>query len=415
MMKTSMFYIMDGNGNYYRINNKNQLVAASDRDEAELFDFRTANERIGTGKKARFYYTIPADDLQQMENDMLDGFAGNEEESKKEVTSIDTQEAVSIHPKEKDVEIPTVSNVNKKSINEYDIENIDWLSYMQHFTFLAKNASGYFDSLNAKLSDVDKEMCDLLHYIELYDLSEEEMIEVTERIKDTRIRRREIKDEATRVQCFRREFATNANLIKANSVISQMQKLENRTYHPRHIFKIFEGMNGRETDKNEYCRKLVDEVEEYETKEEVTTMEYSRKDTALDGKVHDWLAFAKQQSEFYDNALQYMMNLKVDMDEIDAQIEETLIMIENANFNVTQGYKAFKQLKDLRNEKKEKQKEYDCLVSLTKGIDVGDISDQAYYAVQEIEEILGTVENEGYEEVSEEEIKELVCDIEEVV
>ena len=69
----------------------------------------------------------------------------------------------------------------------------------------------------------------------------------------------------------------------------------------------------------------------------------------------------------------------------------------------------------LRNEKKEKQKEYDCLVSLTKGIDVGDISDQAYYAVQEIEEILGTVENEGYEEVSEEEIKELVCDIEEVV
>ena len=31
--------------------------------------------------------------------------------------------------------------------------------------------------------------------------------------------------------------------------------------------------------------------------------------------------------------------------------------------------------------------------------------------VQEIEEILGTVENEGYEAVSEEEIKELVCDI----
>lgn len=413
MMKTSMFYIMDGNGNYYRINNKNQLVAASDRDEAELFDFRTANERIGTGKKACFYYMIPADDLQQMENDMLDGFARNEEESKKEVTSINTQEAVSIYPKEKDVEIPTVSNVNKKSINEYDIENIDWLSYMQHFTFLAKNASGYFDSLNAKLSDVDKEMCDLLHYIELYDLSEEEMIEVTERIKDTRIRRREIKDEATRVNCFRREFATNANLIKANSVISQMRKLENRTYHPRQIFKIFEGMKGRETEKNEYCRKPVDE--EYETKEEVMTMEYSRKDTALDGKVHDWLAFAKQQSEFYDNALQYMMNLKVDMDEIDAQIEETLIMIEDANFNVTQGYKAFKQLKDLRNEKKEKQKEYDCLVSLTKGIDVGDISDQAYYAVREIEEILGTVENEDHEEVSEEEIKELVCNIDEAV
>ena len=117
-------------------------------------------------------------------------------------------------------------------------------------------------------------------------------------------------------------------------------------------------------------------------------MEYVRKETVLDGKEHDWLAFARQQSEFYDNVSQYMMNLQLDMDEIEASIEDTLIMIEDANFNVAQGYKAFKQLKDLRNQKKEKQKEYDCLVALTKGISVGEIADQAYYAVQDMEEIL---------------------------
>lgn len=63
---------------------------------------------------------------------------------------------ISIHSKKKVVQIPAVSNLDKKSINEYDIKNIDWLSYMQQFTFLAKNVSGYIDALNAKLSDVDR-------------------------------------------------------------------------------------------------------------------------------------------------------------------------------------------------------------------------------------------------------------------
>lgn len=103
------------------------------------------------------------------------------------------------------------------------------------------------------------------------------------------------------------------------------------------------------------------------------------------------------------------------MDEIDTKIENTLLLIEDANFNVTQGYKVFKQLKDLRNEKKEKQKEYDCLVALTKGIDVGNISNQAYYAVQEIEDILGTAKEEEFQEVSEEEIGQLECVVNEAV
>ena len=54
-----MQYIMDGNGNYYMLDGRNQLVVAKDRNEAGLFTFLEANRRIGGGKRARFYHTIP--------------------------------------------------------------------------------------------------------------------------------------------------------------------------------------------------------------------------------------------------------------------------------------------------------------------------------------------------------------------
>ena len=57
-----MQFIMDGNGNYYKTNENNQLVVASDRDEASLFTLYDANQKIGEGKKATFYFTIPANE-----------------------------------------------------------------------------------------------------------------------------------------------------------------------------------------------------------------------------------------------------------------------------------------------------------------------------------------------------------------
>lgn len=103
------------------------------------------------------------------------------------------------------------------------------------------------------------------------------------------------------------------------------------------------------------------------------------------------------------------------MKEIDSQKEDTMIMLEDANFNVAQGYKVFMQLKELRNLKKEKQKEYDCISVLTNGLSIGEVSDQAYYAVKDMEEILEVTKNEDFEEVSEEEIEELEDIVDEAV
>ena len=51
-----------------------------------------------------------------------------------------------------------------------------------------------------------------------------------------------------------------------------------------------------------------------------------------------------------------MVDLQIEIEAIDSAIEEILLQIEDANYNVAQGYKAFKELKHLRNERKEKQK-----------------------------------------------------------
>lgn len=48
----SLCYIMDYSGNYYRINEADQLVTAGSKEGASVLTFSQANGRIGAGKKA---------------------------------------------------------------------------------------------------------------------------------------------------------------------------------------------------------------------------------------------------------------------------------------------------------------------------------------------------------------------------
>ena len=51
----SLYYIMDYSGNYYRINQADQLVAVASEQDATVFTFAQANSRICVGEKASFY------------------------------------------------------------------------------------------------------------------------------------------------------------------------------------------------------------------------------------------------------------------------------------------------------------------------------------------------------------------------
>lgn len=111
--------------------------------------------------------------------------------------------------------------------------------------------------------------------------------------------------------------------------------------------------------------------------------------TPFDGLENDWISFAKQQAAFYRNAEQYIINLRIDIKEIEDEIEKTLLETEDANCNVAQGYKVFKKLKELRIERKSKARELDCLYALTDYIDCDALADTCEANLSEVEEIMG--------------------------
>lgn len=390
-----MQYIMDGNGNYYTVNGNDQLVVARDKDEAGVFTFFEANQRIGGGKRAKFYVTIPVDNLEETENEMLEA-ATDEEEETPTFTDATFSRVFSIvdrmkAPEDEKIEQKEVVAPVKPSY-EYSMENTDWSEFVNYFIFLSTGAKGYQDELAKQHSDIEKEICDLLHYVELYDLTDEEGLKAMDMLKDARQRRRDVKDEISRTEYFQKMIGTSANVAKARGFLTEMKKLDTRKYFPRQLEGLFDGMADRATDRNLFRQRRENqdayEEEEYEDSYiEEEEQEMSFVETVFDNKENDWLTFARQQMEFYQNAGQYMINLQIEIGAIDTEIEELMKKIEDANYNVAQGYKVFKELKDLRNERKAKAQELEVLRTMTECFDINSMADALAYNVDEIERI----------------------------
>lgn len=399
-----MYYIVDGCGNYYRINAKDQLVVAGSRDEAGVFSFFEANQRIGGGKKTHFYSTIPVE----------------ESEEKEEVTpTADISEAAQIMPKMKEVfdsdegqdDIAIYDAENKMSL-PYDIKSMDWNEYLTHFCYIASGIHNYQDELNQVLSDIDMQICDIMHYIELYNLDGEDSIRMMKLLKECREQRRDIKDEMIRTECFQKSIGTSGNIAKAKESIKQIKKLDTRIYHPRKLQELFENCPEktvrcsklRRSFQNNTCMDIEREYHAesdaiYETEEDAV-MEYTKQQTVFDGKENNWRQFAMQQAEFYANAEQYIYNLQDDLNETEIQIEQILNEIEDSNYNAVQGYKVVKQLKELRNFRKEKQKELECLYILTERFDCRVMADIVEDCVSEMEAVFAEPE-QGQQDVEE--------------
>ena len=116
-------------------------------------------------------------------------------------------------------------------------------------------------------------------------------------------------------------------------------------------------------------------------------MEYTKQETVFDGQKNNWLDFARQQEAFYANAEQYLVNLQIRRDELEDELEQVLLEVENATYNVAQGYNVYKRLKDLRNEKKRLQKELEALYILTYGINCNKEAENMAACVKELEEL----------------------------
>lgn len=375
----SLYYIMDYGGHYYRTNQADQLVAAAGEQEATVFTLAQANRHIGVGKKASFYCMVPIE----------------------EQTESITDEVVSPI---KELTYDEVTEPVEKKVASYDLSEMDWAEYLTHFTYLVEGLKDYKEELTKKHSDIDQKICDVLHYIELCETDENEAADLVELLRVCRENRRDIKDELQRIEYFQNNFGTNANVTKAKQALKYIMGLETRKYKPRKYEELFENciLKDRRLQRDDISEAIhgssdkkqrYSEESTFEEKDGEDTMTEERSYTPFDGKENDWLSFARQQAEFYRNAGQYITNLQMDMKEIDAKIEDILLETEDANCNVAQGYKIFKRLKELRLEKKAKNRELNCLYALTDYIDCQSLADVCEDNLAEVERIASEPEH----------------------
>lgn len=397
----SLYYIMDYGGNYYRVNQTDQLVAVTSEQDATVFTFAQANRRISAGKKASFYCMVPiGDEGVEIENEteLLQNNITTEEDTLEEIEVTRPEEYIS---PVKELTFDEVIEPVVKSASTYDLSEMDWEEYLTHFTYLVEGIKDYRDELAKKHSDIDQKICDILHYIELCETNDDEAVDLIELLRVCRENRRDIKDELQRTEYFQKNLGTNANVVKAKQALKCIKGLETRKYKPRRYDELFENcvMKRKRLQRadiqEEYCEEEQTRKHKFNTEHTCEDeggekfMEQERRYTPFDGKDNDWLLFARQQAEFYRNAGDYINNLQMDIKEIDDEIEEILKKTEAANCNVAQGYKVFKRLKDLRLARKAKAKELDCLYALTDYIDCDALADTCESNLTEVEGIIG--------------------------
>lgn len=395
----SLYYIMDYSGHYYRTDKADQLVAVAGEQDATVFTFAQANSRICVGKKAAFYCMVP---IEENVEDMSREVSGSDEIS-------DNFSALPVEEQEenndeyvspiKELTYDEVMEPIEKNVASYDLSEMDWAEYLTHFTYLVEGLKDYRDELSKKHSDVEQKICDILHYIELCETDDNEAVDLIELLRVCRENRRDIKDELQRIEYFQNSFGTNTNVTKAKQALKSIKGLGTRKYKPRKYEELFENciLKDRRLQRDDIhgtvhissdTKQRYSVEPTFDEKDGEVTMVEERSYTPLDEKENDWVSFARQQAEFYRNAGQYIINLQIDIKELDAEIENILLEIEDANCNVAQGYKVFKRLKELRLEKKAKIKELNCLYALTDYIDCESLADTCEDNLAEIEEIM---------------------------
>ena len=241
---------------------------------------------------------------------------------------------------------------------------------------------------------VDEELCDIVHFIELYEHDEKKSLDLIECIQDCRKRRRVIKDKYYIAETFAAIFKIEGIEDVLMDVNRQIKNMKNREYLPRQLKELFVGAV-KQTKKLDEKNMEESMQENFFNNEYVEqTMNYERHDTVFDGVETDWNAMAMQQKEFFENIGQYIINIQLDLEELDMEIEKLMQQYEDAKCNVTQGYKMFKQLKELRLTRKKKITELNKVIVIADCFDCASMADTYRYCVDTLEE-QALVQNES--------------------
>ena len=107
--------------------------------------------------------------------------------------------------------------------------------------FLIRLTSIHFwpNILQKMLSETDKEISDLLHYLEFNALSAEEALRISRQLQSKRRTRRDIKNDLE-IMLLIQDALGAETISKLNQSLSHTQSMKNRKYTPRKLKGLFE-------------------------------------------------------------------------------------------------------------------------------------------------------------------------------
>ena len=205
------YNIVDTAGHFYKLNERGNLVMAKNSSEAAFFTIKEANDRVGTGRKSWFYSVV---------------------EAKTETVPETTSAVPETYP------APEYDCVEKPTM--FDGLRNNWEDLLSNLCYMSSHMSEYQNNLNQMLSDVDKEICDLMHYLEFSDLDDGEMLKVAEMLRERRCHRRQIKDEMEKTALMCDTFLDGTFGIKVHQSLEIMEKMKTRQYTPRRLNDLFQ-------------------------------------------------------------------------------------------------------------------------------------------------------------------------------
>lgn len=207
-MSGRRFYIVDMSYNYYKLDEKGNLVVAKDSDDATTFSIKEANARVGTGRKAKFYQIIEAPEI------VMTPVAKDE---------IHTAQA---------------EETENKSMMFDSLQN-NWEELLSNLCYMSDHIGEYQARLNDMLSNVDQEICDIMHYIEFNELTDDEVIMTGRMLQERRRHRRDIKDEMQKTALMRETFLDGNFGVKVQQSLELMVRMKDRYYTPRKLSDLF--------------------------------------------------------------------------------------------------------------------------------------------------------------------------------
>lgn len=207
VMSGKLYYITDTYGSLYALDDSNKLIVVNREEFATKFTLAKANNIIQKVIKPmqRYQFVLKeATNTAALEEHYMD--LGNE-------AYITTR---------------------------FDDMDTDWIWEMDNLISFCSQLKQYRVNLNHMLSEVDKEICDIMHYIEFYNLDAAKGYKMYKMLKDCRLRRRKIKDEYEKVGMAITALANEDLIEKMKTALKQMKGLDSRLYTPRILTELFE-------------------------------------------------------------------------------------------------------------------------------------------------------------------------------